>query len=326
MTVKTPQLVRSLGKQHICRAMAGGFMLAFPNDISTFDPQSHAPRVYSYTRFSTPEQAQGDSLRRQSEGARRWTERKTAERLQAGQPPLCLDETLRMHDLGVSAFRGANVADGSELGAFLFACRQGLVPLGSYLLVESLDRVSRMTPRKVQRVLDDIVEAGVTIVTLNDGQEYDEHRLDNDPTALLIALMVSWRAHEESKTKALRLTEAWKEKRRRVREGVDAKLTAKGPAWLRWDGEAWKEKPEHADTVRRIYRLTISGTGEHRIAALLNSEAVPVMGRGKMWHRSSVSKILRNPAAIGTLVPGRMEYVKGKSQRCLEPPIAGAYP
>lgn len=301
-------------------------MLTLSHNISGFELQSHSPRVYSYTRFSTPEQAQGDSLRRQTEGARKWTERKTAERLQAGLPPLCLDESLRMHDLGVSAFRGANVADGSELGAFLFACRQGLVPLGSYMLVESLDRVSRMTPRKVQRVLDDIVEAGVTIVTLNDGQEYDEHRLDNDPTALLIALMVSWRAHEESKTKALRLTEAWKEKRRRVREGIDVKLTAKGPAWLRWDGEAWREKPEHGDTVRRIYRLAIQGVGEHRIAFMFNTEGVPVMGRGKMWHRSSVSKILRNQAAIGTLVPGRMEYTRGKSERRFEPPIPGAYP
>jgi len=285
-----------------------------------------APRVYSYTRFSTPEQAQGDSLRRQTDGALRWIEWKNAERVRDGLPPLVLDERLRMHDLGVSAYRGANMAADSELGAFLLVCRQGLVPVGSYLLVESLDRVSRMTPRKVQRKLDDIVEAGVTIVTLNDGQEYDQHRLDNDPTALLIALMVSWRAHEESKVKAQRLSAAWAEKRRRVREGLDAKLTGKGPAWLQWTPEGWQERLPHADTVRRVYRMTRDGLGEHKIAALFNAENVPIMGRGRMWHRSTIAKVLRSPAVIGTLVPGRMDHSTGKVERVFEAPILNAFP
>jgi DNA invertase Pin-like site-specific DNA recombinase len=149
-------------------------------------------RVYSYTRFSTPEQALGDSHRRQTDAAAKW----------ASKRGLILDETLAIFDEGVSAFRGSNTGEDRGLGRFLFACRHGMVPTGSYFLVESLDRVSRMAPRRAQRLLDDIVDAGVTIVTLNDGQEYTADRLDNDPTALLIALMVAWRAHEESKTKA----------------------------------------------------------------------------------------------------------------------------
>lgn len=285
-----------------------------------------APRVYSYTRFSTPEQAQGDSLRRQADGAVRWMERKNANRARDGLPPLALDERLRLHDLGVSAYRGANVTEGSELGAFLFACRQGLVPVGSYLLVESLDRVSRMTPYMVQRLLVEIVEAGVTLATMNDNQEYDLHRISTDPMALLISLMVSWRAHEESKVKGQRLSEAWAEKRRRVREGLDVKLTGKCPAWLRWAPEGWLERAPHGDTVRRIYHLTRSGLGEHKIAALFNAEGVPIMGRGKMWHRSTIAKVLRSPAVIGTLVPGRMDHSGGKAERLLEAPIPNVFP
>lgn len=296
-------------------------------------PDAYAPlqtpyvaRVYSYARFSTPEQAQGNSLQRQTEAALKWTERKNAERLREGIPPLVLDDRLRLHDLGVSAYRGANVADGSELGSFLFACRQGLVPCGSFLLVESLDRISRMTPRRVQRVLDDIVEAGVTICTLSDGQEYDSNRLTNDPTALLITLMVSWRAHEESKVKAQRLAAAWEAKRRRVRERTDAKLTAKGPSWLEWTAEGWRERIPHADTVRRIYAQTLAGDGEHKIAAVFNAEGVPVMGRGKMWHRSTISKVLRSRSVVGELVPGRMDYSSGKVVRRLEQPVLDAFP
>lgn len=285
-----------------------------------------APRVYSYARFSTPEQAQGNSLQRQTEAALKWTERKNAERVREGLPALLLDDKLRLHDLGVSAFRGANVAEGSELGYFLFACRQGLIPSGSFLLVESLDRVSRMTPLQAQRVLIDIVVAGVTICTMNDGQEYGTARLEADPTGLLIALMVSWRAHEESKVKAQRLAAAWDAKRRRMRDGTDAKLTAKGPSWLRWTDSGWQERTPHADTVRRIYARTLAGDGEHKIAATFNAEGVPVMGRGAMWHRSTIAKVLRSRSVLGDLVPGRMDYSSGKAVRRLEQPVPGVFP
>jgi DNA invertase Pin-like site-specific DNA recombinase len=297
-------------------------MASFP---LTLAPEE-APRVYSYTRFSTPEQAQGDSQRRQGDGALRWMDRKNAERAREGLPPLVLDERLSLADLGVSAYRGANIECDKGLGGFLRACREGLIPAGSYLIVESLDRVSRMTPRRVSRILDDIVDAGVIIATLGDGQEYDADRLDSDPTALLIALMVSWRAHEESKVKGQRLSAAWAEKRERVRDGRDAKLTGKGPSWLRWTPEGWQECQPHADTVRRIYRMTLDGVGEHKIAETLNSERVPIMGRGAMWHRSTVAKVLRSPSVIGTLVPGRMDHSEGKKQRKLEQPIPGAAP
>ena len=286
-----------------------------------------APRVYSYTRFSTPEQQEGDSFRRQTEGAQRWMQRKNEERARDNLPPLVLDERLSLQDLGVSAYRGGNTLGDKGLGGFLTACREGLVPEGSYLAVESLDRVSRMTPRRVSRLLDDIVDAGVIIATLSDGQEYDAERLDSDPTALLIALMVSWRAHEESKVKGQRLAEAWADKRRRVRTGTDKRLTRRGPSWLEPDGAGWwQERAPHADTVRRIFCLTVEGMGEHKIARAFNDEAVPIMGRGKMWHRSTIAKVLRNAAAVGTLVPGRMDYSDGKKTRRLEDPIPGAFP
>lgn len=288
--------------------------------------ESTAPRVYSYTRFSTPEQAQGDSLRRQSDAALRWTERKNAERAHDAMPPVSLDESLRLHDLGVSAYRGANTAKDRALGGFLFACREGLIPSGSYLLVESFDRVSRQSPRRVVPHLNEIVDAGVTLVTLNDGREYDAATLDADPFALMIAFMVSIRSYEESRTKGQRLAAAWIEKRRRVRDGTAAKLTAKGPSWLQWTPNGWQERTPHADTVRRVFRMTLEGVGEHKIAATFNAEGVGVMGRGAMWHRSTVSKILRSPATIGDLVPGRIDHSGGRAVRVLEQPIPGAYP
>ena len=67
-------------------------------------------KAYSYLRFSTPEQIHGDSLRRQTEGARTY----------AATHNLELDESLTFRDLGVSAFRGANAVEGA-LGQFVAA-------------------------------------------------------------------------------------------------------------------------------------------------------------------------------------------------------------
>lgn len=285
-----------------------------------------APRVYSYVRFSTPEQQQGDSQRRQVEGARKWMERKNADRERDSLPPLVFDDRLRLEDLGVSAYRGANISEESGLGGFLSACRERLIPEGSFLVVESFDRVSRLSPFEMFDVLKDIVRAGVTLVTMGDGQEYSLSRLLQDPMAIMVALMVSARAHEESKVKGERLSEAWASKRRRVRNGTDLRLTRRGPSWLKPESDGWAERAPHADTVRRIYNLTLEGEGEHKIAQRFNEEGVHIMGRGKMWHRSTISKVLRNPAVIGTLVPGRIEYRDGKRTRVFEDPIPNAFP
>jgi DNA invertase Pin-like site-specific DNA recombinase len=77
------------------------------------------PKAYSYVRFSTPEQASGDSLRRQTEAARAY----------AAKHNLELDEELKFYDRGVSAFRGRNVKEGA-LAAFLEAVRLNDVPSG----------------------------------------------------------------------------------------------------------------------------------------------------------------------------------------------------
>src|SRR5437762_6778260 len=78
------------------------------------------PRAYSYLRFSTPEQSKGDSRRRQADLAQRY----------ATDHGLDLDDKLTFHDLGVSAYSGANVETG-QLGAFLEAVRTKLVEQGS---------------------------------------------------------------------------------------------------------------------------------------------------------------------------------------------------
>jgi DNA invertase Pin-like site-specific DNA recombinase len=116
-------------------------------------PSSHLkPKAYSYLRFSTPDQMKGDSFRRQTELSRKYAE----------ENGLDLDDALSFQDLGISAFRGKNAEDGA-LGAFIEAVNQGRVKRGSFLLVESLDRLSRQSPYKAFRQFASILDMGVNI-------------------------------------------------------------------------------------------------------------------------------------------------------------------
>ncbi|HEU0078229.1 MAG TPA: recombinase family protein [Longimicrobiaceae bacterium] len=260
-------------------------------------------RAYSYTRFSSPEQAAGDSFRRQTSLAQKYA-------LERG---LDLDDRLTFHDLGVSAFRGANAATG-RLAAFLEAVRGGLVEPGSYLLVESLDRISRQTARTALRVLEQLVDEGVTVVTLSDGREYTADRLDNDPTALLLSLLVFIRANEESATKARRLRSVWEAKRATA---TARPLTGMCPGWLELDRRAgaFVVREDRAEVVRRIFRDTLAGSGRNTIAKRLNEEGVPPFGKAARWHDTYVAKILESEAVVGIFEPHRVEHADGKRVR-----------
>jgi DNA invertase Pin-like site-specific DNA recombinase len=249
----------------------------------------------------------------------------------AARNGLHLDTELTFQDLGISAFRGKN-AEVGRLAEFSRAVASGLVPPGSFLLVESLDRISRQAARKALRVLEDIVESGVTVVTLNDGRAYSASGLDTDPIALMIALLTFIRANEESATKSRRLRAVWEQKRKKAAV-AKTPATALMPAWLRLNRLSGRIEviPDRAEVVQRIFDMAVSGVGLHGIASALNSEGVPPFGRGaavkaKLWHRSYVAKIVDNPAVVGTFLPHVMEHdANGRSRKPVEP-VHGYFP
>lgn len=277
---------------------------------------THPRKAFSYIRFSTPEQERGDSLRRQTEAAARY----------AALHGLQLDDSLTFRDLGVSAYTGANEETG-RLGEFLAAIHHGDIPRGSYLLVESLDRLSRQKPRKAVKVLERICEAGITVVTLDDQREYTEETLDEDPLALMVALLVASRAHEESAKKARRLGAAWANKRSEA-TAKKKPLTSLCPGWLQMNAarDGFDIVPDRAAVVRRLFDKTLEGIGQHSLAQALNREEVPVFGRGAMWHRSYINKILSDEATIGRFTPHRIERLEGKKVRVPTETIEGYFP
>lgn len=252
------------------------------------------PKAFSYLRFSTAEQSKGDSHRRQIALAEDYARKRG----------LDLDRTTTFEDLGVSAFTGKNKKRGA-LRMFLDAVEEEIIPAGSFLLVESLDRVSREAILDAQATFLQIVNAGITLVTLKGTpREYSRDAVNANPTDLLISLLEMIRAREESETKSQRIKADWTRKRERAANGEA--ITSLVPAWLQRDGSGFLVVEDRAALVRRVYDLTLQGLGQHAITSLFNKEGHKPFGSARWWHRSYVKLLLGTPAVIGTFLPHRM--------------------
>ncbi len=244
--------------------------------------------AYSYIRFSSVEQSKGDSLRRQ--------EAKIAAR--AADLGLTLDTSLSMRDLGISAFDKSNVSKGA-LGAFLKAVEVGKVPIGSYLIVESLDRLSRANITDALQQFLALLNAGIIIVTVLDNQVYSKQSVGENFSQLIISICAMQRANEESETKSKRIVASWDKK---LQDVIDHKklLTKRVPYWMQVIDDKIELIPDRVDVVRRIYQLSKSGNGTHTIVKVLNADT-PFWQHAKQWDVQYVNKILTSHAIYGAI-------------------------
>jgi DNA invertase Pin-like site-specific DNA recombinase len=275
------------------------------------------PIAYSYKRFSSDAQSQGDSLRRQTELAARYIE-------EHPELNLVLDTALNLTDLGVSAFKGDNMASGA-LGKFLEAVYLGHIPRGSYLLIEAFDRFSRQQANIAANELLSLVNKGIVVVTLNNRQVFREEDF-SDGTSGLVAFMGAFiameGAHREQVNKGKRIAAAWSNKWRQVKEDIAAGrrpsklLTKLRPFWL--DENLMPIKAKVA-VLRDIFeKRGHQGWGKVAIANYLNDYKIPTPkgavladGTPKPWNASTVDKLLASKAPVGVFVNAHGEEIDG---------------
>jgi DNA invertase Pin-like site-specific DNA recombinase len=254
--------------------------------------------AFSYVRFSTPEQRKGDSLRRQTEDAQAWCERNGAR----------LDASTTLHDLGTSAYRGDHRKnpDRNALAAFLKLVEDGRIPRGSFLVIESLDRLTREHIRPALTLLLNLIDAGVRIVQLKPVEMiYDEAV---EPMQLMMALMELARGNSESRVKSQRVGAAWEARRTHVRNGHKL-LTSRVPAWVTVEGVRAESftlavVPERAAVIRKIFALAAAGLGARRIVGKLSG--VPAFGgQSARWNPVYVAMILKDRRVLGECQPRR---------------------
>jgi DNA invertase Pin-like site-specific DNA recombinase len=260
--------------------------------------------------MSTDAQLKGHSRQRQIEKSVNY----------AATHNLHLADESQLEDIGISAYRGANVTEGA-LGKFLEAVENGRVPKGSHLIVESLDRISR------QEILDPldlflrIIRSGINLVTLEDEKVYNARTTDYGNLNISLGSMA--RAHEESLRKGQRVGAAWSNKRSLAGTHPMTKLC---PAWLRLNDRRthYEKIPGKVQIVQRIFEEAAAGIGSYVITKRLNQETVPGIGRSKSWQRSYVAKILTNRAVIGEYQPCKISTA-GKREPD-GPPIKNYFP
>lgn len=266
-------------------------------------------RAYSYIRFSREHQAQGDSLRRQLQATRDYCQKND----------LLLDESLKLKDLGVSAFKGKNAENGS-LARFMDACKFKQIAPGSALVVESFDRLSRQSPRKAIRLFTELL---------------DEHRIElhftmagkvfkpdhDEGVDLILAVAMAMRANEESETKSKRLQAAWAKKRADAQAGK-VLLHTSLPWWLQLEKGEIVSPTERSDVVKEAFELTANGYSSAQIARAFNKKLTPTWRRHtKKWVSARIRDLIRSEAPQGNLLPTYKTKKAGREFR-----IEGYYP
>jgi DNA invertase Pin-like site-specific DNA recombinase len=244
-------------------------------------------QAISYVRFSSAQQALGDSKRRQLAAAQKWCDAHNVELLTG----------FTFQDLGLSAFRSKNSKAG-QLAALVEATKSGRIDRDTYLVVEAFDRLTRDELQTAIDLLKAIVNAGLRVVTVIDGQVWDAESI-RDPMKFMFAVMLLSQGHAESAKKSERITENWKE----ARKTLDRSKFGIYPAWLRRsaDGHAWEPIPERVTIIQRVFELAIEGYGSYTLAKKLNSEGIPTVSGVGAWTSGRVSKLLVNRSLIGEL-------------------------
>jgi DNA invertase Pin-like site-specific DNA recombinase len=156
---------------------------------------------YSYIRFSHPSQAEGDSLRRQLERTRAWCQKNG----------VTLDESVTLHDLGVTGFTGLHRSnpDRYALASFVQMVRDGKIRSDSHLIIENLDRLTREHLRPAVRFFLELLDEHRIHVVTTDPERVFRHD-STDMIDLIIAVVELARGHGESQRKSDLVGTAWR--------------------------------------------------------------------------------------------------------------------
>jgi DNA invertase Pin-like site-specific DNA recombinase len=266
--------------------------------------------AYSYVRFSSAGQANGDSYRRQVEATKAWCDRNNAHLADVHYDP------------DRNAFRGGHRVDPDRnaLAQFLRMVHGDGIPRGSYLVVESLDRLTREHIRPALTLLLNLIEAGIRIVQLKPVEVvYGE---DVEPMQLMMALMELSRGNSESRMKSERIGAAWRRKRTEAKPLTP--ITKQLPNWLRVEDGKIVLDADKAATVRRVFGMARDGHGIASIAKALNDDGTPPVSKYRKptrWRQHHVTWLLTNRAVLGEYQP----HTCKDGERVPDGPVHGDY-
>jgi DNA invertase Pin-like site-specific DNA recombinase len=243
-------------------------------------------KAISYLRFSTPEQALGNSTERQLKAARDYCAHNGLE----------LDEDLSIADEGLSGYKGHNVEKGS-LGHFLNEVRARKIPAGTALIIENLDRLSRQGIDATTDLLKQLTKHGVDIhvIALN---RVLKAGFNNSLVDYMLIGVQADLAFQESKKKSERIGAAWASKKSKL--GKPGEIYTKNvPQWLAVENGKIVEVPEVVSIVREAFRMAANGIGVDNITRAIRGE----------FSRSWFTRLLFDRSVLGEFQPKGAEVI-----------------
>ena len=265
------------------------------------------PKAYSYARFSSAGQKDGNSIDRQLKIATEYHSRNLSH--------LPLDTSRA--DEGFSAYKGQQISKGS-LGHFLAEIKAGTVEKGSALIVENLDRISRQGPKFARKLIEKVVDNGVEMHIVNIAKVLTYGWEDRIQDSVVVDCELT-RAYKESESRSIRIGAAWAAKKRNGTPGIS--ITARSPGWLEGrTGEKIRVNEKKAKIVRDIFDWTTKGMGARLIARRFDEAGVHSF-IGNRWTHSSIRNILNNRAVLGEYQPMKGKEKDGNARRDFFPRI-----
>ncbi|MGG7650034.1 recombinase family protein [Pseudomonas sp. ES4] len=233
------------------------------------------PYAVGYARFSSVKQGSGSSLERQQAMIAKWIDTNPEYKI----------FPKNFEDLGRSASKGDHLKHG--FGMLLQAIELKEIGEGDVILVEAIDRIGRLHETKMISLIHQIVEAGVRIITLQDGAVYGPI-IKADQIWLLVGKVQQAFIYSESLGK--RIKESYRIREQMAKKGILPKRRT--PIWLNSDGTL---KDDIAEAMKTAFEDALSDLGERRILRRLKAKH-PAFEES---HPASVRKWLTNKTAIG---------------------------
>ncbi|MBO9500965.1 recombinase family protein [Brevundimonas sp. A19_0] len=258
------------------------------------------PNIYSYVRFSTKAQEKGASIERQ---------RQEIDKVCAERGWLIHEQ---IEDLGRSAWKGHHLNDAAGLGDFANRVRTGLIPRGSTLVIENVDRLSREEPIDVLTWMVELNRHGLNFFFAEGRTLFDHSTLRGQEAGWRLFQLWggSERAKGESDRKSEIMRKAWRRKQEAAAERREV-MTSQAPLWLvlREDRSGFHVDQDRAGVVREIYQLCADGVSIRGIARILNKRGCKAWGpQGTEyardgWSMTSIRRLLTAPQVEGDYVP-----------------------
>ncbi|EOU9592100.1 recombinase family protein [Klebsiella aerogenes] len=231
--------------------------------------------VWSYARVSTLSQVDGFGIQRQVQTINQFIQYLVLDH----RLPFTLDTTnvTQMVAEGRSAFKGKNWNPKTKLGQYRKMVMDGVLK-DSVLIVENIDRLTRLDPFQAVEIVSGLINRGTTILEIETGMTYSRYI----PESITVLTMQINRANGESKRKSIMM-----QKSHQNRFGNVSKVR---PRWFDVvtvnDTKMYRPN-ETAKAIQRMFNDYVNGIGAAQIVRTYGST-----DNGKEWTLVTVLRTL----------------------------------